>query len=211
MCFVVSFARFGGYRGSTSVSTPRAPGWVTCFAIAARPRNIHLDRALGGCQHERKINGRASRGPVSIFLTNRRESLHHPTSQTARLPREIRAKFFAPRTGDYLADFIRTERDFKSSGQEKDRRCNTNLYWDAPRGRSLEDLDTQFDGMLQGRFESTDPNARQDVLRRRGGASSKGSGVARIVSTAISPDGTFDIESPPAIRDSRFFPAPKAI
>jgi len=80
MCFVGSLARFGGYRGSTSVSTPRAPGWVTFFVTAARPRNIHLDRALGGCQHERNINGRAGRGPVSIFLTNRRESLHQHQS-----------------------------------------------------------------------------------------------------------------------------------
>ena len=80
MYFVGSLARFGGYRNSTSVSTPRAPGWVTFFATAARPRNIHLDRALGGCQHERNINGRAGRGPVSIFLTNRRESLHQQQS-----------------------------------------------------------------------------------------------------------------------------------
>src|SRR6267142_4649795 len=65
MCFVGSLARFCVYRGSTSVSTPRAPGWVTFFATAARPRNIHLDRALGGCQHEQNINGRAGRGPVS--------------------------------------------------------------------------------------------------------------------------------------------------
>jgi hypothetical protein len=80
MYFVGSLARFGGYRNNTSVSTPRAPGWVTFFATAARPRNIHLDRALGGCQHERNINGRAGRGPVSIFLTNRRESLHQQQS-----------------------------------------------------------------------------------------------------------------------------------
>ena len=84
MCFVGSLARFGGYRGSTSLSTPRAPGWVTFFATAARPRNIHLDRALGGCQHERNINGRAGRGPVSIFLTNRRESLHQQQSPAPR-------------------------------------------------------------------------------------------------------------------------------
>src|SRR5580692_5917700 len=62
MCFAGSLARFGGYRGSTPVSTPRAPGWVTFFATTARPRNIHLDRALGGCQHERNINGREGRG-----------------------------------------------------------------------------------------------------------------------------------------------------
>ena len=75
-----SLAHFGGYRGSTSVRTPRAPGWVTFFATAARPRNIHLDRALGGCQHERNINGRAGRGPVSIFLKNRSESVHQQQS-----------------------------------------------------------------------------------------------------------------------------------
>ena len=80
MYFVGSLARFGGYRNNTSVSTPRAPGWVTFFATVAQPRNIHLDRALGGCQHERNINGRADRGPVSIFLTNRRESLHQQQS-----------------------------------------------------------------------------------------------------------------------------------
>jgi hypothetical protein len=80
MCFVGSLDRFGKYRGSMSVSTPTAAGWVTFFATAARPRNIHLDLALGGCQHERNINGRAGRGPVSIFLTNRRESLHQQQS-----------------------------------------------------------------------------------------------------------------------------------
>ncbi|WP_423889320.1 YdeI/OmpD-associated family protein [Bradyrhizobium sp.] len=84
MYFVGSLARFGGYRNNTSVSTPRAPGWVTFFATAARPRNIHLDRALGGCQHERNINGRAGRGPVSIFLTNRRESLHQQQTPAPR-------------------------------------------------------------------------------------------------------------------------------
>jgi hypothetical protein len=78
--WIPSLARFGGYRGSTSVSTPKAPGWVTFFATAARPRNIHLDRALVGCQHERNINGRVGRGPVSIFLTNRSESVHQQLS-----------------------------------------------------------------------------------------------------------------------------------
>ena len=99
MCFAGSLARFGGYRCSTSLSTPRAPGWVTFFATAARPRNIHLDRALGGCQHERNINGRAGRGPVSIFRTNRRESLHQQQSPAPRallLTRQVRSNSGPP-------------------------------------------------------------------------------------------------------------------
>jgi hypothetical protein len=102
--------------------------------------------------------------------------------------REIRAGFFDARTEAYLADLIRTERDFEPRGQEENRGRNTSVHRSSTRGRSLESLDTQFDGMLQGRFEGADPNTRQNVLRRRRRPSSKGSGVARTISTPIRSD-----------------------